>query len=90
MDALRVQGHSPVSICTRHLLPNLGTLVVAQAPGRPFTIASATVPALSPGVFAPLDLLLSNPDHQRLSITNITVGVSSEPEQRWLNSPWAS
>jgi hypothetical protein len=54
------------------------TLVVAQALGRPFTIASTTVPQLSPGVFAPLDLLLSNPGNQRLSITNITVGVSSD------------
>lgn len=31
VDALRVQGHSPVAICARHLLPNLGALVVAQA-----------------------------------------------------------
>jgi peptide/nickel transport system permease protein len=31
MDALKVQGHSPVAICARHLLPNLGALVVAQA-----------------------------------------------------------
>ncbi len=53
------------------------TLVVAQRSGRPFTIASATVATLSPGVFAPLDLLLSNPDNQPLSVTNITVAVSS-------------
>jgi hypothetical protein len=53
------------------------TLVVAQTPGRPFTIASTTMPLLSPGVFAPLDLLLSNPNNQRLSVTNITVSVSS-------------
>ena len=31
VDALRVQGHSPVAICARHLLPNLGALVIAQA-----------------------------------------------------------
>lgn len=31
VDALRVQGHSPVAICARHLLPNLGALIVAQA-----------------------------------------------------------
>jgi peptide/nickel transport system permease protein len=31
VDALRVQDHSPVAICARHLLPNLGALVVAQA-----------------------------------------------------------
>ena len=31
VDALKVQGHSPVAICARHLLPNLGALVIAQA-----------------------------------------------------------
>jgi peptide/nickel transport system permease protein len=31
VDALRVQGQSPVAICARHLLPNLGPLIVAQA-----------------------------------------------------------
>jgi peptide/nickel transport system permease protein len=31
VDALRVQGHSPAAICARHLLPNLGALVIAQA-----------------------------------------------------------
>jgi peptide/nickel transport system permease protein len=31
VDALRVQGQSPAAICARHLLPNLGALVVAQA-----------------------------------------------------------
>jgi peptide/nickel transport system permease protein len=31
VDALRVQGQSPVAICARHLLPNLGALIIAQA-----------------------------------------------------------
>jgi peptide/nickel transport system permease protein len=31
VDALRVQGQSPVAICARHLLPNLGAVIVAQA-----------------------------------------------------------
>jgi peptide/nickel transport system permease protein len=31
VDALRVQGQSPVAICARHLLPNLGPLIAAQA-----------------------------------------------------------
>lgn len=31
VDALRVQGQSPVAICARHLVPNLGALIVAQA-----------------------------------------------------------
>jgi peptide/nickel transport system permease protein len=31
VDALRVQGQSPLAICGRHLLPNLGALIVAQA-----------------------------------------------------------
>ncbi|HEV2927628.1 MAG TPA: ABC transporter permease, partial [Propionibacteriaceae bacterium] len=31
VDALSVQGHSPVAICARHLLPNLGPLILAQA-----------------------------------------------------------
>lgn len=53
------------------------TLVVARAPGRPFTIASTTVPLLSPGVFTPLDLVLSNPHHRPLSVTNLTVTVRS-------------
>jgi peptide/nickel transport system permease protein len=29
--ALSVQGQSPVAICARHLVPNLGALIVAQA-----------------------------------------------------------
>jgi peptide/nickel transport system permease protein len=31
VDALRVQGQSPLAICTRHLLPNLGAVIAAQA-----------------------------------------------------------
>jgi peptide/nickel transport system permease protein len=31
VDALSVQGQSPVAICARHVVPNLGTLIVAQA-----------------------------------------------------------
>jgi peptide/nickel transport system permease protein len=31
VDALRVQGQSPVAICARHLLPNLGAVIAAQA-----------------------------------------------------------
>lgn len=31
VDALSVQGQSPVAICARHLLPNLGPLIAAQA-----------------------------------------------------------
>ena len=31
VDALRVQGQSPLSICARHLLPNLGAVIAAQA-----------------------------------------------------------
>ena len=53
------------------------TLVVASTPGKPFTIAVGAVPSLSPGVFAPLDLRLTNPNNQALAITNLTVSVSS-------------
>jgi len=31
VDALRVQGQSPLAICARHLLPNLGAVIAAQA-----------------------------------------------------------
>jgi peptide/nickel transport system permease protein len=31
VDALKVQGQPPVAICVRHLLPNLGALIAAQA-----------------------------------------------------------
>ena len=31
VDALKVQGQSPAAICIRHLLPNLGAVIVAQA-----------------------------------------------------------
>lgn len=31
VDALRVQGISPFAICTKHIVPNIGTLIVANA-----------------------------------------------------------
>ena len=35
------------------------------------------MPALSPGVYVPLDLTLTNPNNQALAITNLTVSISS-------------
>jgi hypothetical protein len=44
--------------------------------GKTFTISGNLTGTLAPGVLArPLNLTLTNPNHQRLSITNLTVTV---------------
>jgi uncharacterized membrane protein len=63
------------------------SLVIAVTTGKAFTIAdpSVAVPPLSPGVTQPLNLRISNPNSQPLSVTNITVAV-----QQPLNSACAA
>jgi len=52
------------------------TLVVTKD-GKPFAISGNLAGSLAPGVALPLDLTLTNPNSQKLSITNLTVTIKS-------------
>jgi hypothetical protein len=52
------------------------TLVVTKS-GKPFGIAGNLAGSLAPGVALPLDLTLTNPNNQKLSISNLTVTIKS-------------
>jgi hypothetical protein len=51
-------------------------LTVSAGQGRAFTIAGVLDRALSPGVTGYLDLALTNPNNQTLSITNLAVSIT--------------
>jgi hypothetical protein len=51
-------------------------LVIATG-GKPFAIAGNLTGLLAPGVSLPLDLTLTNPNNQTISISNLTVTVQS-------------
>lgn len=52
------------------------TLVVTKD-GKPFAISGNLAGSLAPGVAVPLDLTLTNPNNQKLSITNLSVTIKS-------------
>ena len=52
------------------------TLVVTKD-GKPFTISGNLAGSLAPGVSLPLDLTLTNPNNQKVSVTNLTVTIKS-------------
>ena len=52
------------------------TLVLTKD-GKPFAISGNLAGSLAPGVALPLDLTLTNPNQQKLSITNLTVTIKS-------------
>jgi hypothetical protein len=51
-------------------------LTLSAGQGKAFTIAGAVDRALSPGVTGYLNLALTNPNNQTLSITNLTVSIT--------------
>lgn len=77
VSALLVQGQSPVVICTRHVLPNLATIIVAQATVS-FGYALVDLAALS---YLGLGVAQSSPDWGLLVAAGQSDILSGHPEQ---------
>lgn len=77
VSALVVQGQSPVAICTRHVLPNLATIIVAQATVA-FGYALVDLAALS---YLGLGVDQASPDWGLLVATGQPDILSGYPQQ---------
>ena len=77
VSALLVQGQSPGAICTRHVLPNLASIIVAQATVS-FGYALVDLAALS---YLGLGVAQSSPDWGLLVAAGQSDILSGHPEQ---------